>query len=564
MRLRQLLPILPLFFPHAHALKFPLTPRKDNPHPYSVVQTGANTGYGFTHIFDQQYTVTLSVNGVPFQVVCDTGSVDTWVDPVPQGITPPDLIMTGKNNSATYGDGTQSSGPLVLANISLGPYNASNQAIMLSPKGSPTPDLFQGIFGLSRVSLSDTFPILANGTPYADNGRPIVHNILSALHDQPNYITFLMSRPELGANPGGVFTISELVSDLAEVTSAPRLEALTNVTWSTLLDGAYVNGVLLTGHSQVREDYENVTHLAIPEGSTIATLDTGTSYTRAPQYYVDAIFQNITGAIPTDNADGSNGFGYIVPCDTKVNVSLVFAGLQYPIHPIDMIILNTAPNGTFYCTGAFSYSNENDGIDDWLVGATFLRNVYSLFDYGWDTDPTDGQAYMQLLSVTDAERAWAEADKLLLERIVAHNAYYTSTQGVKPTTTQYAYTGTPTITVTSADDKETYAPLPSAAAPHLGEWGTSSYTTPWLQATAQPTQAQLLAGAVAESDNAVDGKRVDSLVRYSYVVIGMLAGVLALLLVVTAYVVRANRANKGYREISESTIPPVRAYADME
>lgn len=31
--------------------------------------------------------------------------------------------------------------------------------------------------------------------------------ILSALEDQPNYFTFLLSRPELGVNPGGVFTI---------------------------------------------------------------------------------------------------------------------------------------------------------------------------------------------------------------------------------------------------------------------------------------------------------------------------------------------------------------------
>lgn len=101
---------------------------------------------------------------------------------------------------------------------------------------------------------------------------------------------------------------------------------------------------------------------------------------RGPQYYVNAIFKDVAGAIPTDNADGSNGFGYVIPCDTKLNISFVFGcaiqlmllssvfvliclrrGQQYPVHPIDMVTVNTTPNGTFYCTGAISHADESDG-----------------------------------------------------------------------------------------------------------------------------------------------------------------------------------------------------------
>ncbi|KAI0640059.1 aspartic peptidase domain-containing protein [Trametes polyzona] len=584
MLLQHLLLPFPLLSWTTNALRFPITSRQNgNSHPYSVSRTTENVDYHFTHIFDQQYTVTLTVNGVPFQaclcsaqfaVVCDTGSPDTWVDPAVQGIDPAGLIHTGKNSSASYVGGESSAGELVLANVSLGPYTVSNQAIMLAPKSSPNPEWFQGILGLTRAFLSETHTLLAKDTPYGDNGRPILHNIFSSLPNQPNYITFLLSRPELGPNPGGVFTISELVSDLSAVTSAPRLAALTNATWTTVLDGVYANGQLLTGHSALRETYINGTHSDIPEEATIATLDTGTSYTRGPQYYVDAIFRDVPGAILTDNADGSNGTGYIIPCDTKINVTLVFGGQKYPIHPIDMLVLNTAPNGTFYCTGAFSYGKMS-GLDDWLIGATFLRNVYSLFDYGWDTNPTDGQAYMQLLSVTDEDAAWAEADKLLLERIVAHNAYYTSTRGVTPTTTPLAWTGsTPVISVTAADDQQTYAPFPSVAATHLGEWGTSSAAagpapqrTPQQPNSSSSTGSQDLAvaGAVVEDDAGgvkLDSKHLDGLVRDSYVIIGMLARVLVLLLVVVAFSVRANRANKGYREISTSSMPSVKPYGD--
>lgn len=157
--------------------------------------------------------------------------------------------------------------------------------------------------------------------------------------------------------------------------------------------------------------------------------------------------------------------------------------------------------------------------------------------------------------------------------------YYTSTRGVTPTTTRYAWTGsTPVISVTSANDKQTYAPLPTGAAPHLGEWGTSALSAtptspPVYQQTASPQGAasqQLVAGALAEDDTGssnagsskADSKRLDDLLRDSTVIIGMLAGVLVLLLSVVLLIVHANRANEGYREILGSAAPPVKAYED--
>ena len=39
------------------------------------------------------------------------------------------------------------------------------------------------------------------------------------------------------------------------------------------------------------------------------------------------------------------------------------------------------------------------GIPDWLIGDSFMRNIYSLYDYGNQTSQTDGNPYMQILSV---------------------------------------------------------------------------------------------------------------------------------------------------------------------
>ena len=77
----------------------------------------------------------------------DTGSADTWIDPDSiGGIVPPNVISTGMNSTTTYlcvisvhalwqllttycRDGTVSTGEIVLADVSFGPYTVKNQAL---------------------------------------------------------------------------------------------------------------------------------------------------------------------------------------------------------------------------------------------------------------------------------------------------------------------------------------------------------------------------------------------------------------------------------------------------
>ncbi|KAI0652499.1 aspartic peptidase domain-containing protein [Trametes meyenii] len=514
-------------------------PRQDGTHSVSASRVSGNSAaFNFSHASDQEYTITLKVNGVPFQLVLDTGSSDTWIDPMPQGVEPTGMYYTGKNSTTSYADGTVSSGPIMLADLDFGPYHISNQAIMVSYNGTPAPNLFQGIVGIARTASSEVHGILSNGTPYADNARPPLINIFESLKDQPNYITFLLGRDEIGISAGGVFTVSELVAEYAAVTSAQKLEVFGSFGWLTTLDGLYVNGQLLNGHSSQKQVVEQVLNITFPEGTTLAELDTGTSYVRGPKYYVDAIYKDIPGAFLTNNADGANGYGYVVPCDTKLNISFVLNGQQYPMHPIDVTVAKVADNGTVYCNGAFSANPggvdyQEGSTQDWLIGDSFLRNVYSLWDYGKDTDPTDGKAYMQLLSILDPDAAWAEVDELLSKRTAAHQSFFSATHGVKPTTTQYAWTGsTSMVSVTAADNKQTFVPV-----------SPSSTTTSTLQR---------IAGALSEGDvttSRIDGARLEGLICDTNVIIGLLAGVLVMLLVVMTFMVRAGRINKAYRAI---------------
>lgn len=140
----------------------------------------------------------------------------------------------------------------------------------------------------------------------------------------------------------------------------------------------------------------------------------------------------------------------------------------------------------------------------------------------------------------------------MLKRLVAYESYFTSTYGVTPTTTQRAYTGpTSAPALTSADDKQTFSPRPSASDATVA----SSYTF-----VSESVSPNTLSGAVAE--NAVVGDsgsghvNLSGLTRNTYIIIGLLAAALLLLVAVVALAVRASRANKGYRALGATGGPP--------
>ncbi|KAH9897762.1 aspartic peptidase domain-containing protein [Cubamyces lactineus] len=524
--------------------KIPVTRRAldlggDPKHPVSVTRVSGDKSFGFTHASNQGYTATLYVNGVPFQCILDTGSSDTWIDTtVGNAIVPPGMFYTGVNSSTDYADGTHAPGPLMLVNATWGPYTVQNQAIMIADGVSPIKNEISGLIGLSMYQSSNILSNLAN-TTYAASGIPLLLNIFIHNQDQPNYFTFLMDRGELGVTDGGVLTVSELVTEYEAVTSAPKLPVIGTFGWSTFLDGMSVNGKMVTGDSALANVSQQAFGVQFPSGKTLATLDTGTSWISGPKEFVDAAYKNIPGAVPTNDTLGA-GPGYIIPCDTKLNLTFYFAGNPYPMHPIDAVVLNTTADGIQNCLGAITVNENPMGLGtDWLIGDSFMRNIYSLYDYGNQTSKADGNPYMQILSIVNADAAWAETDALMLKRLSAYQQYFTSTYGVTPTTTQLAYTGpTYSVSVTSADNKQTFAPYPTV-------WAGS----------AQPSSSNAaLSGALAEDaavDSTAGGSSVDldGLTRNSYIIIGLLAAALILLIVVAAFAVRANRANKGYRAV---------------
>lgn len=76
------------------------------------------------------------------------------------------------------------------------------------------------------------------------------------------------------------------------------------------------------------------------------------------------------------------------PCNTDVDVSLTFGGQSWAISPVDFNLGRVDSNGN--CLGGIfsleaqsSSSSRGSGpaSPEWIVGDTFLKNVYSVFRY---------------------------------------------------------------------------------------------------------------------------------------------------------------------------------------
>ncbi|KAF8999685.1 aspartic peptidase domain-containing protein, partial [Cyathus striatus] len=100
-------------------------------------------------------------------------------------------------------------------------------------------------------------------------------------------------------------------------------------------------------------------------------IDTGTTLIGGPRGILSQIHQQIPGS--QRFGDGT----YSIPCNGTVHVSLTFGSKSWSISPLDF---NAGPYFGAQCLSAF-YEIETHGKMSWVIGDTFLKNVYSVFRY---------------------------------------------------------------------------------------------------------------------------------------------------------------------------------------
>jgi len=348
---------------------------------------------------DIRYVANVSVNGQNFRVLIDTGSSDLWIVP-PQDFQfkdtgiPVDDGFTGGDVSGTIG----------FASVELGGYTFDSQAFNSATEVGLSFVLDAGLDGLIGLSfdgsvLSPITEKLVESGMDPGLGEPFLFNIFDQTPGQNNFIGISLSRTDdLEGSADASFTINEFDPTYAAVANAPvnPLFPGDNGVWSILVDSISVDG------TDIPLPISNV--LGAPEGKVVATMDTGTPYAAVNGQILDAIYSQIPGAISLQG--DADGFVWAIPCNTTTIVSVQIGGQPFPIHPLDLsdVFLDNSTNSPV-CKSPW-HVGQTDSRQDIVWGDSFMRNVYSIFNFGDTTSRSPNpNSSMQLLSQTDPTSA---------------------------------------------------------------------------------------------------------------------------------------------------------------
>ncbi|OAV99370.1 hypothetical protein PTTG_04560 [Puccinia triticina 1-1 BBBD Race 1] len=328
-----------------------------------------------TNRLNMEYYSIISIGTPPqdFRVQIDTGSTGLWIATYNSSMKetlentdvggslfyytrsstfqPSDVAYT-----IPYADSSSASGIVAYDTVQQGSYSVKGQpfgAMTVTSKG-----MFEGsasgILGLSFNDDSAETGI----HPFWQKANIDTFSIsMSGFKDAPLAKTDTPDKPE---QPGGVFTLGGVEKSLytGDINYVP-LSSKTH--WQIPIDGLKFNGAPVD-NSQ----------------SDTVMIDSGTSLIGIPSHLVRAIYQNVPGAIAGKGA--YKGY-YHFPCDTNTQLSMVFGGVEYAISP-DNFKAQKVQGDESRCYGAlFSTSNVNAAVGKsvWIVGASFLRNVYAVF-----------------------------------------------------------------------------------------------------------------------------------------------------------------------------------------
>ncbi|KAF2013701.1 acid protease [Aaosphaeria arxii CBS 175.79] len=124
------------------------------------------------------------------------------------------------------------------------------------------------------------------------------------------------------------------------------------------------------GFWEVNLDDAGVGEKALDFKGMTAIMDTGTSFILMPKDHAVTLHNSVQGT-------RNSGETFTVPCDTKENLFMAFGGKRYTISTADWV----GPKQSDGSCRSNVIGRQTFGDKQWLVGDTFLKNVYSVFDF---------------------------------------------------------------------------------------------------------------------------------------------------------------------------------------
>jgi len=219
-----------------------------------------------------------------------------------------------------------------------------------------------GIMGLAFKALANT-----QATPF---WQALAENDQLTAPEMSFWMNRLLgSTPQRTETFGGVFTLGGTNSSLytGDIEFLNLVSTTVQQYWLLQVSEITVGGKKVT----------------IPTGANAgAAIDTGTTLIGGPKAAVDAIYAGVPGAVQLDSQGLSGFWGY--PCDAEVSVTMSFGGKAWPISTTDMNLGRVSSTSNICVGGIFDLNSGSSieaggGNPSWVVGGTFLKNVYSVF-----------------------------------------------------------------------------------------------------------------------------------------------------------------------------------------
>jgi len=316
---------------------------------------------------------------------------------------------TGTAVTLSYAVG-KAAGNVQTVQASMGNFSVSNQAFLdVIDTSTFTSNIHaQGYDGLLGLGPNQGSVIRKKTKTKEDT---FLQRVFDQNHLTDNYITFLLDRKnDPGEQFKAQFSISEIIPGFEKVSSMPKLDVETvsrllkaDQHWQALTDED--NGIIGPDGRPIKVD--SIVPRA-PKGQFVAVIDSGFTFSQVPRDVSDAIYGRVRGAY----YDSTNQW-WLVPCGQYLNISFNFAGINYPIHPLDVVDDNfarTDSTGKKVCIGAFQPITSAFsllGHYDMILGMSFLRNAYTLLNFGnWiDSSSSQGHPFMQMSPLSDFNAA---------------------------------------------------------------------------------------------------------------------------------------------------------------
>lgn len=302
--------------------------------------------------FSYVATVYLGSKKKPVRMLVDTGAVSTWV----MGSS---CTSSGCKIHDSFGPGDSST------------YEAST-------------DSFEIAYGTGDVAgnwVQDTVGFAGFSVPFSFG---VAETISSEFNSYPMDGILGLCQGQKGDHPSFAQTLKDknlLTANIFGVNLHRGSDNINNgeITFGAVDDSKFTGPITYT--NTVKQGAQWIIQLGDAgfngEGSGLAgrdvSIDTGTSYCFIPADDAKLFYAGVPGAVVS-----ANGGTYSVPCTTTIPAQFTFSGVTYNIPTKDWVGGKSSGSDTM-CTSNI-YPRDVSGAGTWLLGDTFLKSVYTVFD----------------------------------------------------------------------------------------------------------------------------------------------------------------------------------------